>query len=161
MLRYLRIDSQTKKVTWGTGNDLQVLLPDEGEQEGEQEGEKEEKKEKGGHVSLLKPVKGQSFRALTIRDALLLPLGYLRIGGRAYKVTWDCSASSGDMTCESLPVSHLTLLARLSIRRYPKGRRRAPLATLRGDLLLPFGYLRIDGRTNKVTWDMGNDLRVV
>ena len=99
---------------------------------------------------MLKPVKGQSFRALTVRGYLLLPFG---IGGRANKVTWNCSPSSGDTTSESLPVSHATVIARPSIRRYSNGRRRAPLVTLQGALLLPFGYLRIGGRANKVMWD--------
>ena len=112
-------------------------------------------------MPLPKPVKGQSFRALTLRGALLLPFGYLCIDRRAKTVKLDCSPSSGDTTSKSLTVSHVTLLVRPSIRKYPNGRRRAPLVTLRGALLLPFGYLRIDGRAKKVTWDTGNHSQVV
>ena len=128
------------------------MSPDEGEKEGEEE---------GGDLPVLKPFKGQSFRALTVRGALLLlPFGYLRIDRRAKTVTLESLLLSGDTTSKSLPVSHATLLARPSIRRYQNGRRRAPLATIRGAVLLPFVY-RIDGRAKKVTYETGNDSRVV
>ena len=73
----------------------------------------------------------------------------------------DSPPSSGDTTSKSLTVSHVTLLARPTIRRYPNGRTRAPLSVARGAIFLPFRCLRIDGRASKVTCDTGNDLQIV
>ena len=118
----LRIDGRANKVTWDTGNDLQVASPDEGEQ---------------SHVTLFARASirrypnGRGRALLSARALDDCPLSLSR--GRCpspFSFSSSCpfcSPSSGDTTCKSLPVSHVTVFAWLSIRRYPDGRRRASL----------------------------------